>query len=54
MTKVKASCMNSRGEFHQQAGKLNNSHDLQAEGLDEKLGGKIQNKVDQTEKVLEK
>jgi uncharacterized protein YjbJ (UPF0337 family) len=44
----------TKGKIKEQAGKLTNSPDFEAEGLDEKLGGKIQKKVGQIEKVLEK
>ena len=44
----------AKGTIKEQAGKLTNNPNLQAEGQDEKLGGKIQKKVGQIEKVLEK
>jgi uncharacterized protein YjbJ (UPF0337 family) len=44
----------TKGKIKEQAGKLTNNPDLEGEGLDEKLGGKIQKKIGQVEKVLEK
>ena len=35
----------AKGKIKEQAGKLTNNPNLQAEGQDEKLGGKIQKKV---------
>ena len=35
-------------------GKLTNSPDLEVEGQDEKIGGKVQKKIGQVEKVFEK
>jgi uncharacterized protein YjbJ (UPF0337 family) len=44
----------AKGKIKEKAGELTNDPNLQAEGLDEKLGGKIQNKVGQIKKVFEK
>jgi uncharacterized protein YjbJ (UPF0337 family) len=51
----------AQGSFHElkgaiknKAGKLTNDPDLEAEGLVEKIGGKIQKKIAQVEKVVEK
>lgn len=44
----------AKGKIKEQVGKLTNNPNLQGEGQDEKLGGKIQKKVGQIEKVLEK
>jgi uncharacterized protein YjbJ (UPF0337 family) len=38
----------------EKAGQLTNNPDLEAEGQDEKIGGKVQKKIGQVEKVLEK
>jgi uncharacterized protein YjbJ (UPF0337 family) len=43
-----------KGGVKQKVGKVTNNPDLAAEGQGEKLGGKIQKKVGQIEKVLEK
>jgi uncharacterized protein YjbJ (UPF0337 family) len=43
-----------KGAIKQKVGEVANRPDLEAEGLDEKVGGKIQKKVGQVEKVLEK
>jgi len=52
---------NARGTFHEvkgaikgQAGKLTNNSDLEADGIVEKITGKIQKKIAQVEKVIEK
>jgi uncharacterized protein YjbJ (UPF0337 family) len=51
----------ARGKFHEVKGKVKetvgratNAPDLEAEGLVEKIGGKVQKKIGQVEKVLEK
>jgi uncharacterized protein YjbJ (UPF0337 family) len=41
-----------KGAIKQKAGQAANKPDLEAEGQGEKLGGKIQKKVGQVEKVL--
>ena len=43
-----------KGDVKKKAGQLTNDPDLTAEGQAEKLGGVIQKKVGQIEKVLEK
>jgi uncharacterized protein YjbJ (UPF0337 family) len=43
-----------KGTIKEKAGKLLNDPDLEAEGQAEKIGGKIQKKVGQVEKVLGK
>jgi uncharacterized protein YjbJ (UPF0337 family) len=43
-----------KGKAKEKAGQVTNDPDLIAEGQAEKLGGKIQKKVGQIEKVLEK
>lgn len=43
-----------KGKIKQTAGQVANNPDLETEGQAEKLGGKIQKKVGQVEKVLEK
>ena len=44
----------ARGKLKEIAGKLSMNPKLQAEGKDEKRGGKVQKKIGQVEKVLEK
>ncbi len=43
-----------KGKVKEKAGQATNDPELEAEGQDEKIGGKIQKKVGQIEKVLEK
>jgi uncharacterized protein YjbJ (UPF0337 family) len=43
-----------KGKAKEKAGQVANNPDLTAEGVDEKLGGKVQKKVGQIEKVFEK
>jgi uncharacterized protein YjbJ (UPF0337 family) len=43
-----------KGKAKQTAGQVTNNPNLAAEGQDEKIGGKIQKKVGQIEKVFEK
>jgi len=43
-----------KGKAKQTAGQVTNNPNLAAEGQDEKVGGKIQKKVGQIEKVFEK
>jgi len=42
------------GNIQEKAGQLTNNPNLQAEGQDAKIGGKVQKKIGQVEKVLEK
>ena len=51
----------AKGNFHEvkcrvkeKAGQLTNNTDLETEGQDEKVGGKVQKKIGQVEKVLGK
>jgi uncharacterized protein YjbJ (UPF0337 family) len=43
-----------KGKIKEKVGKLTNDPDLEGEGLGEKIGGKIQKKIAQLEKVLGK
>ena len=43
-----------KGAIKEKVGKATNNPNLEAEGQDEKLGGKIQKKVGQVERVVEK
>jgi uncharacterized protein YjbJ (UPF0337 family) len=42
-----------KGDVREKAGQVTNNPNLAAEGQDEKLGGKIQKKIGQIEKVFE-
>jgi uncharacterized protein YjbJ (UPF0337 family) len=44
----------AKGKIKQKAGQVTNNPNLAAEGQGEKLAGKVQKKVGQVEKVLEK
>ena len=44
----------TKGKIKEKAGQLTNNPNLQDEGTDEKVAGKIQKKVGQIEKVFEK
>ena len=44
----------AKGKIKEEIGKVTNNPNLEAEGEDEKVGGKIQNKVGQIKKVFEK
>ena len=43
-----------RGKFKEVAGNLGMNSELEAEGKDEKIGGKVQEKIGQVKKVLGK
>jgi uncharacterized protein YjbJ (UPF0337 family) len=43
-----------KGTVKEKAGKLTHNRKLEDEGQDEKIGGKVQKKIGQVEKVLEK
>jgi uncharacterized protein YjbJ (UPF0337 family) len=42
-----------KGTIKEKVGELTNDPDLESEGIAEKIGGKIQKKVGQVEKVIE-
>ena len=42
-----------KGKLKQKVGQMTNDPDLEAEGLDEKIAGKVQKKIGQVEKVFE-
>jgi uncharacterized protein YjbJ (UPF0337 family) len=44
----------TKGKIKEEIGKATNNPNLMGEGQDEKLGGKIQKKIGQVEKVFEK
>jgi len=52
--RVEGSMHEMKGKLKEKAGQLTNNPNLAAEGTDEKVGGKIQRKVGEIEKVLEK
>ncbi len=43
-----------KGKIKEKLGQLTNDSDLEAEGIGEKMGGKIQKKIGQVKKVLGK
>lgn len=43
-----------KGNVKQNVGRATNNHRLQAEGLGERLAGKLQNVIGKAEKVIEK
>lgn len=43
-----------KGKLKEKAGQISNDPQLADEGTDEKVGGKIQRKIGEVEKVLEK
>jgi uncharacterized protein YjbJ (UPF0337 family) len=52
--KAKGTYRELKGEVKQRVGKATNNRRLQAEGLGEKLAGKIQKGIGQAERVVEK
>jgi uncharacterized protein YjbJ (UPF0337 family) len=52
--KVAGAMHDAKGTVKQKIGHAINNPDLEAEGQDEKVGGKIQKKVGDIEKVFEK
>jgi uncharacterized protein YjbJ (UPF0337 family) len=43
-----------KGKVKEKVGRLTNDPDLEGEGVGEKIGGKVQKKIGQLEKVIEK
>ena len=43
-----------KGKIKERVGQLTNDPDLEAEGIGEKIGGKVQRKIGQVKKVLGK
>jgi uncharacterized protein YjbJ (UPF0337 family) len=43
-----------KGKIREKVGQLTNDPDLEAEGIGEKIGGKVQKKIGQVKKVLGK
>jgi uncharacterized protein YjbJ (UPF0337 family) len=52
--KVEGAVHDAKGKLKEKVGRVTNDPDLQAEGQDEKVAGKIQKKVGDIEKVFEK
>jgi uncharacterized protein YjbJ (UPF0337 family) len=52
--KVQGAIHNAKGAVKEKIGRATNNPNLEAEGQDEKVGGKIQKKVGDVEKVFEK
>ncbi|HET6840493.1 MAG TPA: CsbD family protein [Candidatus Angelobacter sp.] len=51
---IKGNVHEAKGVVKEKVGKITSNRDLTAEGQNEKLAGKVQKKVGQIEKVLEK
>ena len=51
---IKGKFHEMKGDVKEEAGKLTNNRNLEAEGQDEKLTGKVQRKIGQIKKVFEK
>jgi uncharacterized protein YjbJ (UPF0337 family) len=52
--RIKGKLHEAKGKVKEKAGQVVNDPILEAEGQDEKIGGKIQKKIGQIEKVFEK
>ena len=52
--KVEGAVHDAKGSLKEKVGRATDNPDLEAEGQDEKIGGKIQKKVGDIEKVFEK
>ena len=52
--KVEGTLKEMKGAVKEKVGQATNDPDLAAEGTDDKLGGKVQNKVGDVKKVFEK
>jgi uncharacterized protein YjbJ (UPF0337 family) len=52
--KVEGAAHEAKGAVKEKLGHVTNNPDLEAEGQGEKLGGKVQKKVGDVEKVFEK
>jgi uncharacterized protein YjbJ (UPF0337 family) len=52
--RLEGSAHEMKGAIKEKAGQLTNNPDLKAEGSGEKLAGKVQRKMGETEKALEK
>jgi uncharacterized protein YjbJ (UPF0337 family) len=52
--KVQGAIHDAKGAVKEKIGRATNNPNLEAEGQDEKVGGKIQKKVGDVEKVFEK
>lgn len=52
--KVEGTLHQAKGAAKEKIGRATNDPDLEAQGIDEKLGGKIQKKIGDVKKVFEK
>ena len=52
--KLEGALHDAKGTLKEKVGQVTNNPDLEAEGLVEKVSGKIQKKIGEVEKVLEK
>jgi uncharacterized protein YjbJ (UPF0337 family) len=51
---IQGAAHEAKGKIKEKMGRMTNNPQKEAEGQDEKLGGKIQKKIGQVEKVFEK
>jgi uncharacterized protein YjbJ (UPF0337 family) len=51
---IKGNVHEVKGTIKEKVGELTNDPDLEGQGMDEKIVGKIQKKIGQVEKVIEK
>jgi uncharacterized protein YjbJ (UPF0337 family) len=52
--RIQGAAHEAKGKIKEKMGRMTNNPQKEAEGQDEKLGGKIQKKIGQVEKVFEK
>jgi uncharacterized protein YjbJ (UPF0337 family) len=52
--KIQGKVEETKGAIKEKVGKVTNNPDLEAEGTDQKIGGKVQQKIGDIEKVFEK
>jgi uncharacterized protein YjbJ (UPF0337 family) len=51
---IQGAAHEAKGKIKEKMGRMTNNPQKEAEGQDEKIGGKIQKKIGQVEKVFEK
>jgi len=51
---IQGAAHEAKGKIKEKLGRMTNNPQKEAEGQDEKIGGKIQKKIGQVEKVFEK
>jgi uncharacterized protein YjbJ (UPF0337 family) len=52
--RIQGAAHEAKGKIKEKMGRMTNNPQKEAEGQDEKIGGKIQKKIGQVEKVFEK